>query len=184
MRRAALWFAAFLAALVPVASAQNPPQVPEWVVYWHVFHDVAQLNRMADNAAREGNDQPSLRTLVARRARLNDNDAQTLKRIALQCESDVAALDAKAQVIILRFRAQFPYGIATQGMPLPPPPPELRDLQRQRDSIILSARDSLRAALGEEAFLKLDSFMKRQTSRPPHPGPVRRRLSAGVTNAH
>ncbi len=183
MKRAALWLVSCLVALVPLAHAQNPPQVPERVVYWHVFHDVAQLNRMADNAAREGKDRSSLRTLVARRAGLND-DAQALKRIALQCESDVAAVDAKAQVIILRFRAQFPYGIVTQGMPLPPPPPELRDLQRQRDSIILAARDSLRAALGEEAFLKLDSFMKRQVSRPPHPGPLRRRLSAGGVYAH
>ncbi|MBX5479284.1 MAG: hypothetical protein IRZ19_09415 [Pyrinomonas methylaliphatogenes] len=43
---------------------------------------------------------------------------------------------------------------------MPPPPAELQQLQRERNWIILRARDQLRAALGPQAFRQLDDYVK------------------------
>ena len=88
-------------------------------------------------------------------------------------ELQVAAQDAKAKVIIDRFRAQYPYGIVNPSFPLKPPSPELKEMQQERNNIILRARDQLRAELGEEAFARFDQFVKQralQGAQPAGPG--------------
>ncbi len=169
--------------LIPVVSAQNapPPQnsVPDHLLYWNSFRAVVHFNKVADEAALQGQDKSSLRTLVARKAGLSDAEGEILRRIATQCAADVAAQDAKAATVIARFRDRYPYGIISAWMPPPTPPSELADLQRERNNIILLAREQLRLQLGEEAFARFDKHVKRNVTDPP-PKPARPPAGGGL----
>lgn len=82
--------------------------------------------------------------------------------------------------------AQYPRVIYSPA-DLPPVPPELVELQQQRDATIAKEVSDLKAALGEKAAAKLDSFLEHefaptvtvQTVGPPRPhDPVRSHIPA------
>ncbi len=148
---------------VPVQHPQEKP-LPEWFLYRHAFHDVVMFKKKADAAEQQGIDRSNLRLLVAQKGGLDEAQAKILEAIAVQCEKDVAAQDAKAKVIINAFRAQHPFGIVNKTLPIAPPPPELDSLWQQRIQIILAARDQLRNQLGEGAFGKFDQALKEKPS--------------------
>jgi hypothetical protein len=69
-------------------------------------------------------------------------------------------MDAEAKDIIDAAHARYPGGQVPAGEQLPPPPPELKKLQRQRDMAVLKARHRLRTELGEHGFRQVDDFLK------------------------
>jgi hypothetical protein len=119
------------------------------------------FKKKADVAEQHGIDRSNLRFLVAQKGGLNESEAKMLESIAVQCEKDVAAQDAKAKVIIDAYRAQHPFGIVNKSLPIAPAPPELDSMWQQRIQIILAARDQLRNQLGEQAFGKFDQVLKK-----------------------
>ena len=84
-----------------------------------------------------------------------------LEQIASECEQEVAQMDARAKVILDAFRARYPGGRVPQGETVPAPPPELQVMQKERDAIVLRARDRLCAALGEAEFGRFDTFVQK-----------------------
>ena len=152
----------FLAARSAQGRTAEPP---DYVVYRRIFHHVALLKQMADAAQQKGMDRSNLRQLVRSRAGITGPEGESLERISLQCESDVAAEDAKAKVIIDRFHTQYPSRIINPSF-LPKTPPELVTLWQERSNIILGARDRLRGELGEKDFAKFDQFVREQSATP------------------
>jgi hypothetical protein len=80
------------------------------------------------------------RTHYKEKIGLKDKEANLLDEIAGECERETAKVDAKAQRIIESTRARVANGQVVSIDQLPPPPPELKKLQRQRDMIVMRAR--------------------------------------------
>jgi hypothetical protein len=137
------------------------PEPPEQVIYSAFFHYVADLKQQAAELESEGAKGDSLRVYVQIHAGLDYEEARKLDEIASSCVEEVSQQDAKAVVVIEKFRSRFPEGKVPRGVKVPPPPPELRILQRERDAIILRARDNLRRALGDTGFNKVVEYIDR-----------------------
>jgi hypothetical protein len=171
-RAVSVWLMVLLLMPVVALAQSNGAAshvIPDHVVYWEVFHRVAVYAHRADAAQRQGQDRSNLRQLVRRRAGLDAEHGQMLEQIALQCERDVAATDAKARAIIDKFHADHPYRLQNRSTPPPSAPSELKVLSQQRIDLILSGRERLRSALGEAAFVKFDQEQQehaQQTTRP------------------
>lgn len=122
------------------APAPASGGIPEHIYYGQVFSLLAKLKNKAD---------------YEEKARLTEEEAATLDQIAADCERETAAVDAKAQAIIKVFTERWSSAKASQ-----PLPPELIELQHQRDAIPLHHRDRLRTALGEDAFARFTAASK------------------------
>jgi len=162
--------AAAAIALLPLQKvrAQDPlpaPRVPDAVAYQHLFRRVLALKKRADEAAQQGKDRSSLRSLLAREAGLNDAEAQWLEAAATQCATDLAPVDSQAKAVVAETRARYPYGILNPSFPPPAPDPRLHDLQQQRNDAVMTCRERLRNTLGEESFLKLDNWLQAKLAR-------------------
>lgn len=136
-------------------TAQAAP-VPEHVIYGFLFNRTARFNSSMSRQL--------VRTSTEKEANLTDEQILALADIALACAEQLQQQDAKARQIIAAFRARFPDKQIPPGVPLPPPPPELKLLQAERNAIILRARNRLREAFGEEVFKRFDEAVKRRTA--------------------
>jgi hypothetical protein len=141
----------------PIATPEN--NVPEYVVYWHLFHHNNFLRQKATEMEAQGQDGSSLRDFYKREAGLDDAQASAFDQIAAACDANVAAVDAQAKHVIDEYRSQFTGGPLREGDPIPPPPEELGMLQEQRNRTILDARDQLELALGTTAFESFQTFV-------------------------
>lgn len=133
---------------------------PEHVKYWLLFSHVVSLKNKADELERKGR-KTSLRSAVKKDAGLSDEQGQSLENISLECAKEVEQLDGRAKRVIDAFKSRYPGGHVPDGETLPPPPPELTALQRERDNAVLRARARLHASLGDREFERLDAFAKR-----------------------
>ncbi|MBI4749239.1 MAG: hypothetical protein HY774_12170 [Acidobacteria bacterium] len=139
------------------AGTTQAASVPQQVVYFQLFRQVAALEAKAVESPANAD---KYRAVYRNLAGLTDAQNAVLLKTAVDCTRQVDTLDARAKTIIASFRAQFPNGQIPQGKTLPPPPPELLQLQKDRDATILRFRDQLRTAFGEAAFARFDSFVQ------------------------
>jgi len=148
------------AAQPATTTGQAERVLPEHLPYMFLFkHHHSNLQK-ADELARQGKDDGQYRLMFKRRAGLSDREAQDFDQITRDCNQELAQQDAKAQAVIAEFRKRYPLGQLPEGVTLPPPPPELIQLQQEHDAIILRARDRLHAAFGDEEFARFDSFVQ------------------------
>lgn len=148
-------------------QAQEQPKrtsAPTQVVYSALFHHVVAVKEQAEAEERQGKDARSLRSLFRERADLSEVQAHLLNVIAADCVREVAAQDARAQAVISEFRLRYPLGKLAPGVKLPPPPPELKPMQQEREAIVLHARDRLRLSLGEDEFQRFEGFVTRRVA--------------------
>ncbi len=146
-------------------ESPRPGRAPEHVVYRSFFHHLITLKDRAAEIERNGGNGSGLRGYYSKKADLTGEQGSALDQIASDYEREVAALDAKAKILITAFRARGLTKHSVTSGTLPPLPPELTAMQQQRNSVILRARQKLRTALGEEAFQQLDGFIKRDAER-------------------
>ena len=133
--------------------------VEDSVVYGFLFHRVARLKEKTKELQMQRRISQKPYFALQKDASLTDDQAMALDGIAESCQQQVRAQDQKAQKIISAFQDNFPGGKVPAGGS-PPPPPELKAMWAERNTIILRSRDQLRSALGSEAFLKLDNYVK------------------------
>jgi hypothetical protein len=150
---------------VAQSDRSAPSSIPDHVIYGELFHRVAMFAKRTDAAQKQGKDRSNLRQLIRKHAGLDEEQGQLLEHIALQCERDVAAQDARAKALIDTFHAQFPYRIVNKGSPAGSPPSELRSLWEQRTNAILLGRERLHSALGDDAFAKFDQLQRSRAVR-------------------
>jgi len=146
-------------------TREQAEHIPEEVVYGILFRQITAMKRAAVRRERQGQDGSSLRNHVRKEARLKDEQARVVDRIALETEQEIAHPDKQARKIINAIRVRYPKGRLQDGESLPLPPPELRMLNEQRKNIILQARERLRTALGEAEFKRFDDFTKEKMAR-------------------
>ncbi len=144
-----------------VSSAQtNSPEIPDSVVYRHLFRHVAAFKAKADELERQGKEAKNFRGFFKHKADLSDYQAQMLEQIAVQCALEIKLIDERAKPIIEAYKAQYPNGQVPHGQKPAPPPAELRQLTQERNELVLRKRDELRAVFGEEAFGRFQQFVK------------------------
>jgi hypothetical protein len=135
------------------------PDPSDYVVYNFLFHKVVKLSEKTKVLRAQGRIGQAHYFPLQREARLTDHHAAALEAIASACWRQVAQQDEKAKAIINNFQSKFPGGHVPEGGS-PPPPPELKRMWEERIEMILSARDQLRATLGEEEFSRFDNRVK------------------------
>lgn len=139
-------------------TQQSDSPVPEHVSYEFLFRRAAFFKKKVAEAGK-----PQTRDkMFQQEANISAAQANALDEIAAGCLREVDEQDARARVIIEAFRARYPDGIVPRGEKLPPPPPELKGMQVERDAMVLRGRDRLRAAFGEQEFGRFHEFVMKR----------------------
>lgn len=143
------------------SQAKSRPQaeIPEHVLYRHLFQHVAALKKKAEDLEKDSKDATQFRTHFKRQAQLSDQQVSVLNEVAAQYDEQEKILNARAKPIIDAYRAQYPGGQVPHGQTPVPPPVELRSLSLERDALALRGKDQLRAAFGYD-FERFDKFIK------------------------
>lgn len=146
------------------SAKPQQPSIPEHVVYGMFLRDLDTFNRKAEDAARNG-DMKSSETYLnfyKGRAGWSDQEFRVLNQIAADCQRQLKVITAKAQKVIdARRKLYFPDNKVRPDGQMPPPSPELKQLQAEHDAVILAARDQIRLTLGEQSFHRLQEFLNR-----------------------
>ncbi len=143
------------------ASQKEAQSIPDHAVYRQLFHHHVALKNKAEELERQGKNAKALRSFYKEAAGMTDDEARAFDQIASDCERDVAKQDDKAKAMIDAVRQRYPNGKVPKGEKPPEAPPELKAMQEERNTIILRARDRLRAALGEQEFQRFSQFVER-----------------------
>jgi hypothetical protein len=139
-------------------SAQPPTSRPPLArLYWHFLAYQNFLDRTAANLDQHGGNGDELRNRFQRKVGFTSAQFGTVRQAAVKLESDLKPKDAQAKVIIDAFHAKYPPGKVTT---LPPPPPELAQLQQEREQLIEQDVSDLKSQLGPEASAKMDAFLQ------------------------
>ena len=147
----------------PLAQSVNQqPAIPAHIVYGLLFREIRNFNKKADEFSNRGTKMDALRDYQGKKAGLNDNQSFMLKRIAISTDLEIVKLDQHARSITETARKQHDYGQLKPGEALPQIPEELKTLDRQRVSLILSGREKLRQALGDKEFDRFDKFINKE----------------------
>ena len=164
----ALLLASFRASMINAQSSATTssglnqsaaPSAPVKNLYWAFFHNVADLEREAQEAEKSGKDGTGIREYYKRKLKLTDAEHIALRTVASDSDGATKAQDEAAKKVIDTARKQLADQSKISGATLPPPPPELFQLQSQRDGIILAHIDQLKTAMGAAGFQKVDTFV-------------------------
>lgn len=146
----------------PLVQTSQPQaaDVPDHVMYKHLFHHVMALKRKAEDVEKEGKDATQFKTHFMRKATLTPEQSRALEEVASKLEQEEQMIAARAKPLIAAYKAQYPNGQVPHGQTPAPPPPELRKLSEEHDASVLRARDRLRVRLGDAEFARFDKFVK------------------------
>jgi hypothetical protein len=163
--------AIFLVAWATTLGAQQQPSqgvnksdIPEHTIYHEFFRHLLFLDRQAATrqaltAGGQSNAAISQNSYQIRTG-LTGAQFEMVRTTAREMEEQVDALDARAKTIVDAFRAA--HRQASPQQPLPPAPPELAQLQKQRDDLMRGTVAQLKAGLGPQAAGQLDRFLATQ----------------------
>jgi hypothetical protein len=146
------------------SAQQKTAVVPDHIVYRHLFHHVVALRKKAEEVEKNGGDATQYRTHFKRKAQLSDDQVRILDETAAEYDQQEKLIEAKAKPLVDAYKAQYPDGKVPHGQKPAPPPAELRALSQERDALVLSTRDKLRAALGDKEFNRFDQFVRTQVA--------------------
>jgi hypothetical protein len=142
--------------------------------YRAFFHQMQFLEDEAQKATLT--ESTALRAWHQKQLGLTAQDATQLRQIAATHVAALKGLEEAASRIIEAQRSQFPGGRLASPNSLPPPPPGLAQLQKQRDDLTTAHVQGLQAALSAASFAKLDPWIKanfkQQGAKPGVPRPA------------
>jgi hypothetical protein len=133
-------------------------QVPLRVLYRHFLAYQNHLDRAASILDKSGKNGDALRSHFQKKLGFTDIQFQLVRASALRLEIALKDQDAKAKALIDATRADAP-NVISNPADLPPIPPELIEMQRQRDALINQEITHLKQSLGTNAAAKLDALL-------------------------
>lgn len=142
------------------AQTQQTRPVPENAVYNEFFYHVNFLRKKAAKEEKAGKEAGQLRAFYKRQAKLDDAQNEKLSKAASDLERELDLMDAKARKVIDKFRADVKALDIKPGEKMPEPPAQLKTMQAERDALVMRAKENLRANLGDEAFGRLDQYVR------------------------
>lgn len=145
------------------ASTQQDDSFPLSARYGILFRRLAGTqsgNQESSAAAKTA--ESHYADLLQHQVHLSDEQTRALKEVAVECQRQVADVDARAKTMIAAFRAQSTRPTDAndeQSTTRPAPPPGLAALEKERNSIIMQSREKLRTELGEEVFQRFEQYL-------------------------
>lgn len=145
----------------PPDNAENTDELPVYARYDILFRRLtAQPNQsQTSEGINKQGEPPQYLSILQHTVPLNDEQANALKRIAVECMQRVRDIDSRAREIIRTHRAADPPRPLTPGEQRPAPPRELQTLQQERNNLILEAREQVRLAFGEAEFQRFEQYI-------------------------
>lgn len=140
---------------IVTAQRAGSTALPPYVVYRHFLAWVNQLDK--DTTASGASDSYKFAEPFSR-ANLQHQQLDMLRDTAHRLDADLRQHEARAQVVIKRYRKQAKEALA-QGKSLPPAPPEIHELERERTALLVQHYVTVRAALGPDASAQLDRYL-------------------------
>lgn len=158
-----VYIAASTLLLSNVVTAQTTSQhpVPLNHLYWHFLLLQNHLDRVAAAQEQQGQDGSALRNYYKQRVGLTDSQFAVVREAGLQLEPELKAIAAEVKAVIDTDRARHPKVLASP-QDLPPVPPELAVFQQKHEAAIESAVNKLKAALGTQGTVKLETFLTQE----------------------
>jgi hypothetical protein len=138
--------------------------VPDWVLYEFYFRHVLNLEEAGDQEEKawkekgvnvDGSTVSPWRTHEQRVLGLTDDEAKTLKDVALDCKSALKAQDEKMAAFADEYRGQHPERFFELQSA-----PEFVQLGVERTQIIKDHLDQLKLYLDDSTFRKLDDYIR------------------------
>lgn len=166
-----------LVSLMPVelpsqSVPPNPPVFPDPIVYEGFVRNLALINRKADDLDRSGGRGSHLKEAVCGGLGLGVQDCVVVLQAARDLEAQLAQVDKQARGVIDEIGKRHKERRA--GSVLPPPPPELAQLQAERNSLVEAGADTLKQQLTSSGLKTLSNYLvKRQDAiTPTSPKPI------------
>ncbi len=133
----------------PAASApESSHTVPISVLYRHFLAHVVQLDAEADRLQHQGKDGSAYRSHYQKSLGFSDEQFAKVRQVAVDSKDNINKLDAQAHGIIVAFRQQLAKQVPGNPSTIPPLPPELAQLNAQRDLLLRSELSRLQQSLG------------------------------------
>jgi hypothetical protein len=136
-------------------QSANTKKLPPYLVYRHFLAWVNELDKDA-KVSGTGNSYKFAEPFG--RANLEHQQLDSLRDAAHQLDAELQKHQARAQLIITHYRSEASRELA-EGKPLPPAPPEIRQLERERTALLIQNYVAVRAALGPKASAQLDKYL-------------------------
>jgi hypothetical protein len=142
---------------IQVNSSGITSTIPEPVTWLFLFRQISTLEDKAQAAESKGEDGSRYRTLYKRIANLTDGQNSFLMQSAISCANEVKIKDDLARQVTTRLRAQQP-ALTPGTAPVPAAMPELAELQKERDEIIMRYRQNIKDVFGPD-FDRFEAFV-------------------------
>lgn len=142
-------------------------QVPEVVLWRVIFSLPEKLEKTANKARQEGQDDSLWTNYFTRQAGLAIENNLILSAKSSAFSSEVIAINERTTQIIEEFRTKNLKlnGQNEKSVSDFKPSTELIALQKQKDEVVLRYRDDFKTAIGEDAFAKFDKWLKEDFSK-------------------
>jgi hypothetical protein len=134
----------------------NSPAPQNYQIYHIFFMHLANFDSLAAKLEANGKKADGLRTHDQRLAGLTVEEGALVKKVAYDCNQQVAAVEKRFQEAVAEFRQQH----SNDQFPLRALPPDLQQLWARRAQIINSEIDQLQILLGQTSFQKLDNWVQ------------------------
>ncbi len=125
----------------------------EEVAFDMFFIKVVSLEKVSEKAKAKGKSGNLYHNYMKQHG-FTANEISIIRQVAKEHADEIAPLHAKALQIIRKGREEL-----AKGNLLPPPPPELADLQKQRNEIVIRNKNKLQNLLGSGTTQKVKFFM-------------------------
>ena len=157
---------------VPVAKGQTSPptqsttpqRAPLPVLYRHFLAYQNHLDRVGATLEKQGKDGSDFKDHFQRKLGFSDAEFGLVRTTANRLEARLREKDDKAKAIIDAIHSQHTRQLNSPA-DLPVFPPELAQMQKDRDAIIKQEVDQLRGSLGAEKASKLDALIENDFAR-------------------
>jgi hypothetical protein len=137
------------------AERADAIKLPSYVVYRHFL---AWINKLDKDAKLSGVTDSYKFAEPFSRANLKHEQLDSLRDAAQRLDAQLQKHQARAQLVISRYRKEANKALA-EGKPLPSAPPEIRELERERTALLVQSYINVRAELGQQASAQLDNYL-------------------------
>lgn len=142
--------------IASISKSKSTP-IPKFLVYRHFL---AWANDLDNRAVAAGVGDPYKFAEPFQRARLEPEDLDVLRKEAKALDSDLKKHDEGLKRGVAEYRRTAQYYV-DHGLPLPPMPAEIHELEAMRTAILVQHMVNLQSALGPQITAQLDAYLDR-----------------------
>lgn len=166
--------------IASISKSKSTP-IPKFLVYRHFL---AWVNDLDNKALAAGASDPYKFAEPFRRAHLETQDLDSVRKEAQSLDSDLKKHHEKLKIVVAKYRKAGQDAL-DHGLPLPPVPAEIHELEAMRTAILVQHMVSLQSALGPQKTAQLDAYLGREfvphLSLKPLARPAANITSSGIT---